>query len=78
MFTTTLLLVAALIAAAVALLAINLIVRKHGTFRSHDIGASDAMRQRGIHCYRTQDRLAQADQNSLRDMMQAPDEAPNE
>ena len=48
------------IALALLLLAIIIVVRKNGTFRSHDVGASKAMRERGIHCYRTQDRVEQS------------------
>ena len=63
------LIVALLLGIAVALLAINIILRKNGTFRSQDIGASKAMRDRGIHCYRTQDKLEQRSKSSIKDMM---------
>lgn len=51
------LIVIGLVAAAMALLAIRIILKKNGQFSSHDIGASEAMRKRGIHCIRTQDWL---------------------
>ncbi|MBQ2322034.1 MAG: hypothetical protein II375_05690 [Bacteroidales bacterium] len=60
--------VAALLAVALALLAINIIIRKDGTFRSEDVGANKAMRQRGIHCYRAQDKIEQRDRSSINDM----------
>ena len=63
------LIVALLLGIAIALLAINIILRKNGTFRSQDIGASKAMRDRGIHCYRTQDKLEQRSKSSIKDMM---------
>ncbi len=58
-----------LLSAGMALLAINILLRKNGTFRSQDVGASKAMRDRGIHCARTQDKLAQKDMGSIKDMM---------
>lgn len=63
------LIVALLLGIAIALLAINIILRKNGAFRSQDIGASKAMRDRGIHCYRTQDKLEQRSKSSIKDMM---------
>ncbi len=67
--TKVFLIVALLLGIAIALLAINIILRKNGTFRSQDIGASKAMRDRGIHCYRTQDKLEQRSKSSIKDMM---------
>ncbi|MGN0029872.1 MAG: hypothetical protein ACI35Q_09135 [Marinilabiliaceae bacterium] len=58
-----------LLAAGMALFCINILLRKGGTFRSQDVGASKAMRDRGIQCARTQDRLAQKDKGSIADMM---------
>lgn len=63
------LLVLIILAVSMALLAVNIIVRKNGKFRSEDVGASKAMRERGIYCSRTQDRLAQKDRSSINDMM---------
>lgn len=63
------LLVLIILAVSVALLAINIILRKNGKFRSEDVGASKAMRERGIFCSRTQDRLAQKDHSSISDMI---------
>ena len=51
-----------------ALLAVNIILRKNGTFRSEDVGANKAMQQRGIHCYRAQDKIEQRDKSSIMDM----------
>lgn len=62
------LIVAALLAVALALLAINIILRKNGTFRSEDVGVNKAMQQRGIHCYRAQDKIEQRDKSSIMDM----------
>lgn len=59
-----------IVAASMALLAINILLRKDGSFRSEDVGASKAMRERGIHCTRTQDKLAQKDHSSIKDMME--------
>ena len=58
-----------LLAIGMALFCINILLRKNGTFRSQDVGASKAMRDRGIWCARTQDKLAQKDTNSIKDMM---------
>lgn len=58
-----------LLAIGMALFCINILLRKNGTFRSQDVGASKAMRDRGILCTRTQDKLAQKDTSSIKDMM---------
>ena len=58
-----------LLAIGMALFCINILLRKNGTFRSQDVGASKAMRDRGIWCVRTQDKLAQKDTSSIKDMM---------
>ena len=58
-----------LLAIGMALFCINILLRKNGTFRSQDVGASKAMRDRGIWCARTQDKLAQKDTRSIKDMM---------
>ena len=51
----TILVSVAIVAVSMALLCINILLRKNGTFRSHHIGQSKAMRQRGIHCAQAQD-----------------------
>ncbi len=65
----TFLIALVLLAICLALLAINILLKKNGKFRSEDVGANRAMQERGIHCTRTQDRLAQADKSSIYDMM---------
>ena len=62
------LIVIGLVAVAVALLAIRIILKKNGQFSSHDIGASEAMRKRGIHCIRTQDWLERQPKKYKEDM----------
>ncbi len=47
--------VIALLGLAFIGLSIRIIVKKNGQFSSKDIGQSEAMRKRGIHCIRTQD-----------------------
>ncbi len=44
-----------LLGLAVAGLCIRVILKKNGRFSSKDIGQSEAMHKRGIHCIRTQD-----------------------
>ena len=44
-----------LLAVAMALLSINILLKKNGHFRSLHIGQSRAMRERGIHCAQAQD-----------------------
>lgn len=58
-----------LLAAGMAFFCINILLRKNGTFRSQDVGASKAMRDRGIQCARTQDKLAQKEKGGIADMM---------
>jgi hypothetical protein len=57
------------LAVALFLLAIVIVVKKNGTFRSEDVGQNKAMRDRGIHCYRTQDRVEQARPSIAPEMM---------
>lgn len=47
-----------LLALAVAGLSVRIILERDGRFGSHDVGASPAMRERGISCSRSQDRQA--------------------
>lgn len=53
----TILIVIGLLLLAVAGLSIRIIFEKDGRFGSEDVGASRAMRDRGIHCNITEDRL---------------------
>lgn len=48
-----------LLLAAMVLLSVRILLKKNGRFSSHDVGASSAMRERGIGCTRSQDRQAQ-------------------
>lgn len=61
-------LVLALVAAGVVMLSVNVLLRRGGRFRSEDVGQSRAMRERGIGCTRSQDRAAQSDTRTLKDM----------
>lgn len=63
------LLVAALLAVGLALLSINILLRKNGTFRSEDVGTNKAMRDRGIPCYRAQDKIERKKQSTIAEMM---------
>lgn len=45
------------------LLSVGVIFRKDHKFHAEDVGESKAMRQRGIYCAKTQDRLAQKKAN---------------
>ena len=54
----TIAIVAGLLLVAVALLAVRVIVKKDGRFRSMHISDSKAMRERGIGCVQSQDRQA--------------------
>ena len=53
-----LLLSALIIAISMAFLCVKLIFRRNGTFKSQHIHDSEAMKERGIHCVRGQDRGA--------------------
>lgn len=61
--------VVALLLLGMALLCINILLRKNGTFRSEDVGASKAMRERGIGCFRSQDKIAQRKSVDIKEMM---------
>lgn len=58
----------ALVAIAGLLLGIQILLKKNGKFSSQHIGQSKAMRERGIHCLQTQDRLAYNDKKNITDM----------
>lgn len=53
------LIVIGLLALAMVLFSVRILLKKNGRFSSHDVGASPAMRERGIGCTRSQDRMAQ-------------------
>lgn len=48
-----------LLSGAMVLFSVRIILKKNDRFSSHDVGASPAMRERGIGCTRSQDRMAQ-------------------
>lgn len=48
-----------LVALAFLLFSIRILIKKNGHFSSQHIGQSKAMKQRGIQCAQTQDRMAQ-------------------
>ncbi|MBR6937426.1 MAG: hypothetical protein IKH63_07675 [Prevotella sp.] len=56
----TLLFSVLIIAIAMALLLVKLLFKKDGKFSSQHIHDSKAMKERGIHCVREQDREARA------------------
>ena len=58
----------ALVAIAGLLLGIQILLKKNGKFSSQHVGQSKAMRDRGIHCLQTQDRLAYNDKRNVTDM----------
>lgn len=58
----------ALVAIAGLLLGVQILLKKNGKFSSQHIGQSKAMRERGIHCLQTQDRLAYNDKKNITDM----------
>ena len=51
--------VAILLLAAVALLSVNILLKKNGKFPNIHVGSNPAMRKRGIGCVESQDRQAQ-------------------
>ena len=55
----TFLTVALLLLAAVALLSVNILLKKNGKFPNIHVGNNPAMRKRGIGCVESQDRQAQ-------------------
>lgn len=62
--------VALLLLGGMALLCVNILLRKNGTFRSEDVGASKAMQERGIHCFRAQDKIECRKRADIKEMMQ--------
>lgn len=58
-FMTEIILVIGLVGLAFVGLCIKIILLPNGRFGSEDVGANKAMRERGIHCTKTQDRQAQ-------------------
>ena len=55
----TFLTVAILLLAAVALLSVNILLKKNGKFPNIHVGSNPAMRKRGIGCVESQDKQAQ-------------------
>jgi hypothetical protein len=55
----TFLTVAILLLAAVALLSVNILLKKNGKFPNIHVGSNPAMRKHGIGCVESQDRQAQ-------------------
>lgn len=53
----TFLAILVIVAIAIILLSIRVILRKGGRFVNSHVGASKAMKERGIHCVQTQDRM---------------------
>lgn len=56
---TEIVVVIGLVLLSMVLLCVRIILKPGGRFSSHDVGASPAMRERGIGCTRSQDRAAQ-------------------
>lgn len=65
----TFIIILLLMAVAMAMLAVNILIKKNGKFRAEDVGANKEMRKRGIYCSRTQDKLAQAKKDTIKEMM---------
>ena len=55
----TFLTVTLLLLAAVALLSVNILIKKNGRFPIIHVGSNPAMRKRGIGCVESQDKQAQ-------------------
>lgn len=55
---TTLLLTVIILVICVALLAITIIVKKGGKFPNTHVGGNKALREKGIHCAKTQQKEA--------------------
>lgn len=61
--------VVVLLLGGMALLCVNILLRKNGSFRSEDVGANKAMQERGIHCFRAQDKIARRKGVDIKEMM---------
>lgn len=46
-----------LVAISFILMSIRVLIRKNGKFSSQHVGQSRAMKQRGVHCAQTQDKM---------------------
>lgn len=57
-----------LVGAAMIFFAIRILLKRSGTFHSEHIGQSKAMRERGIHCAQSTDRLEFASKLNVTDM----------
>lgn len=64
----TFLVILPLLAVALVALAVQILLKKDGTFHSQHIGQSKAMRDRGIHCVQAQDKLEYRSKKSVEDM----------
>lgn len=58
----------ALVAIALLLLAVRVLIKKGGKFGMQHIGQSKAMRQRGIHCAQSTDKIEYASKLNVEDM----------
>lgn len=58
----------ALVGIAMLLFAVRILLKKNGTFHSQHIGQSKAMRDRGIHCAQSTDRMEYASKLNVTDM----------
>lgn len=58
-FITVFIPVLALMALALLLLCIRILIKKNGKFSSQHIGENKAMKENGVQCAQTQDKMAQ-------------------
>jgi len=58
-----------IIAIAMAFLAIRVLIKKNGTFHSQHVGQSKAMRQRGIRCVQSLDKIEHASKLNVNEDM---------
>lgn len=58
----------AIVGIALILLSIRLLLKRNGEFGSQHIGQSRAMRQRGIHCAQSTDRIEYSSKINVEDM----------
>lgn len=58
-----------LLALAILFLAVRVLLKKGGTFHSQHVGQSKAMRQRGIRCVQSLDRLEYASKTNVNEDM---------
>lgn len=58
-FSTVFIALLILIAIALFLLSIRIIIKKNGKFSSQHIGENKALKEKGVYCAQTQDKIAQ-------------------